>query len=225
MARQLHFDLPVQIALGQDDYFVSEANANAYAMVRDDAVWPDGKLVVTGPKGCGKSHLARLWQDQTEANILFADALTPEGPMPDPGSRVVVEDMDVIGPEAQEYMFHLHNHLKSTGGRLLMTAKAAPADWPLTLPDLASRVQAASVVPIRDPDDVLLHAVLTKHFADRQLNPAPSLVNWLLLRMERSFEAAGRIVIALDEAALSTGTVINRVLAKTVLEAEWPEAD
>jgi chromosomal replication initiation ATPase DnaA len=225
MPQQLFFELPQRIGLGPGDYFVSEANASAYAMIRDDAVWPDGKLIVTGAAGSGKSHLARLWQDQTGATILTARAIDPGAPLPAAGARVVIEDMDQCPAPAEEYLFHLHNHLKSSGGRLLMTARTAPPDWPLTLPDLASRVQAASVVTIRDPDDALLHAVLTKHFADRQLNPSPRLINWILRRMERSFAAAGQIVAALDDAALARGSVINRSLAKSILDNDWPVAD
>lgn len=225
MARQLVFDLPLRVALGPDDYFVSLANARAHAMIRDDAVWPDGKLIVVGAKGSGKSHLSRLWQEQTGATLLCAGDLDPGAPMPPTGARFCIEDMHLLGAEAQEYLFHLHNHLKSSGGRLLLTARTMTTDWPLTLPDLVSRMQATSVVSIREPDDALLHAVLTKHFADRQLNPSPQLIHWLLLRMERSFAAAARIVAALDDAALQQGTVINRSLAKSILDNEWPITD
>ncbi|SMY08518.1 DnaA ATPase domain-containing protein [Flavimaricola marinus] len=225
MPQQLYFDLPSRISLGADDYFVSEANASAYAMVNQDAIWPDGKLVVTGARGSGKSHLVRVWQEQSGATVLPACAIDPDAPLPDAGARIAVEDMEQLDQGAQEYLFHLHNHLKSSGGRLLMTAQSEPAAWPLTLPDLASRVQAASVVSIRDPDDMLLHAVLTKHFADRQLNPSPSLISWLLPRMERTFAAAGEIVAAIDEAALSQGTVINRTLARSILDKDWSVTD
>lgn len=218
MAEQLHFDLPLHVALGPDDYFVSEANREAFAMVTGEADWPNGKLAVIGPEGSGKSHLARLWQVRTGALILKAQDLDPAADLPEAGARVVLEDGNHLAPEAEEYLFHLHNHLAATGGLLLLTGRRAPARWPLALPDLASRLQATTVIPVADPDDLLLRAVLTKHFADRQLQPSPRLIDWLLPRIERSFASAAWIVAALDEAALSGGLVINQSLARVILD-------
>ena len=218
MAEQLHFDLPLHVALGPDDYFVSEANREAFAMVTGETDWPNGKLAVIGPEGSGKSHLARLWQVRTGTLILKAQDLDPAADLPEVGARVVLEDGDHLAPEAEEYLFHLHNHLAATGGLLLLTGRRAPARWPLALPDLASRLQATTVIPVADPDDLLLRAVLTKHFADRQLQPSPRLIDWLLPRIERSFASAAWIVAALDEAALSGGLVINQSLARVILD-------
>ena len=78
MARQLSFDLPPQVALGADDFFVSTANERAYAMVMDWATWPLGKLVLIGPLGSGKSHLARVWQGLTGAQVLDAAGLVAD---------------------------------------------------------------------------------------------------------------------------------------------------
>ena len=218
MAEQLHFDLPLHVALGPDDYFVSDANREAFAMVTGKADWPDGKLAVIGPEGSGKSHLARLWQERTGALIVKARDLDPAADLPAAGARVVLEDGDHLDPKAEAYLFHLHNHLAATGGLLLLTGRRAPARWPLALPDLASRLQATTVIPVADPDDLLLRAVLTKHFADRQLQPSPRLIDWLLPRIERSFASAAWIVAALDEAALSGGLVINQSLARVILD-------
>ena len=61
MAEQLSFDLPVRAALGREDFFVSPANAEAVAMVEGWQGWPSRKLVLTGPAGAGKTHLAHVW--------------------------------------------------------------------------------------------------------------------------------------------------------------------
>ncbi|MDO7629751.1 MAG: chromosomal replication initiator DnaA, partial [Loktanella sp.] len=89
---------------------------------------------------------------------------------------------------------------------------------PLTLPDLASRMQAATVTRIDDPDDGLLAALIMKLMADRQIMPPPALVNYLVPRVERSFAAAAEIVAALDCESLSSGRAINIKLAATLLD-------
>ena len=118
MADQLSFDWPTGVALGPDDFFVAQANAQAYAMLADPAGWPDRKLVIAGPMGCGKSHLARIFRAQTDGIIVPAADLTPDFQTDVP--VVIVEDMETLPPTAEEAMFHLHNHLRHTGGTLLM---------------------------------------------------------------------------------------------------------
>ena len=101
---------------------------------------------------------------------------------------------------------------------MLLTARTAPARWNVELPDLISRLRATPVAKIGAPDDMLLGAVLLKHFADRQLNISPAVLKFLLKRMIRSMDAARELVIALDRAALSTGKKITRQFAGDVLE-------
>lgn len=217
MAEQLTFDWPTGVALGPEDFFVSSANTQAYAMVTNPASWPDAKLVVTGPRGCGKSHLCKVFQQRTDAIIIDAIDLADTLPPP-PGQSVIVEDLGTLPRVAEEAMFHLHNHLRNTGGYLLMSATSAPARWPIALPDLASRVQAATVVEITDPDDALLQALIMKLFADRQIMPPPAVVAYLAPRIERSFAAAADIVAQLDAAALAQGRGVTRHLARQLLD-------
>lgn len=216
MTEQLSFEWPSGVALGPEDFFVSPANAQAYAMVCAPDSWPDRKLILTGPTGSGKSHLCRVAQSQMGATLLHAANLPRD--LPAAGGLVIVEDMERLPQDTQEFMFHLHNHLRNTGGLLLMTAKDAPSRWPLTLPDLASRMQATTIAPIEDPDDALLTALIMKLMADRQIMPPAALVTYLVPRIERSFTAAAQIVADLDATSLARGQSINIKLAASLLD-------
>jgi chromosomal replication initiation ATPase DnaA len=189
------------------------ANARALAAIDGWRDWPGGKLALVGPSGSGKTHLAHVWAAESGATILpargiagaDARALAARG-------AVVVEDMGTLPAEAadERALLHLHNHLLAEGGRLLMTARAAPARWPIALPDLASRMQATGVATLDPPDDALLSAVLVKLFADRQVTVPPSVIDYLLTRMERSLAAARDLVARLDAHALAEGHAITR---------------
>lgn len=216
MIQQLAFEWPIGVALGPEDFFVAPANAQAYAMVCAPASWPDRKLILTGPAGSGKSHLCRVAAAQSDAILLHASQL--QGQLPEAGRHVIVEDMETLPATSQEFMFHLHNHLRNTGGTLLMTAKQSPMKWPLSLPDLASRMQAATIAPIGDPDDGLISALIMKLMADRQIMPPMALVTYLVPRIERSFAAAAAIVEALDAESLASGRAINVKLAASLLD-------
>ena len=220
--RQLTFDLPCRSAQGRDDFFVSPANALALATLDAPDSWPQRKMLIIGPDGAGKSHLAQIWADEQGAMIVSADTLTPENaPAFAARNATVVEDADRIGgqTEAEAGLFHLHNLLQAEGGLLLLTAHTAPRDWNLSLPDLQSRMEAAPNVRIAPPDDALLAAVLVKLFADRQLEVAPTLVPWLVTRMDRSLDTARRVVARLDARALEKGTAVTRSLAVEVLDS------
>ncbi len=217
MAEQLSFDWPVRVALGAGDFFVTQANDRAFAMVSDPGHWPDGKLALIGPPGSGKTHLARVFAQSHPAWVIAAADLGPDLSAPDL-PNVVIEDAEHLPPHAEEALFHLHNHLRHTGGRLLLTSGVPPARWPLRLPDLASRMQATATVTIDDPDDTLLAAVMMKLFNDRQLAPQPQVLRYLAPRIERSFAAAARIVADLDAAALAQGREITLKLAADLLD-------
>lgn len=221
MADQLSFDWPQRIALGPDDFFVSHANAEAHALVCAPETWPEGKLAVCGPKGCGKTHLARLFEQLSGAEIISARAVAPRETPPD--RPVVIEDMETLPENGEEPLFHLHNGLRAAGLPLLMTSDRAPSRWPIRLPDLASRMQGTMRVSIADPDDRLLSAVILKLFQDRQLSPAPAVATYLASRIDRSFAAAARSVDLIDRRALATGREINRRLASDLLAEMGPD--
>ena len=222
MAQQLAFDLPPRRSLGREDFFVAPSNALALAQIDGWRSWPQRKLVLVGPEGSGKTHLAQIWAAGTGAEMLPAAEL-PLADLPAlaAAGAVAVEDADrIAGYDAAEAaLFHLHNLVLAEGGHLLVTARAAPARWSLRLPDLASRMQASATATLDPPGDDLLAAVLVKLFADRQLAVPPALIPWLVARMDRSLAAAQAIVARLDAASLASGKPVSPMLAGAVLAA------
>lgn len=217
MPQQLTFDLPVRPAQGRDAFFVSPGTALAVAQVDRWADWPGGKLVLTGPKGAGKTHLATVWAHETGA--VLHDARTLPSPPPEGGFHVV-EDVPAIAgdAEAEERLFHMHNSVLAHGGRLLLTGCGTPRGWGLTLPDLASRIGGAGSVALEPPDDSLLAALLVKLFTDRQIAPKPDLIPYIVARIERSHAAVIAFVERLDQAALTAGKGANlKTLARNIL--------
>ena len=222
MPKQLTFDLPVRAALGRADFFVSDANRQALDLISDWQNWAGGKLVLCGPKGSGKTHLAHVWANDARAQVVHADALAGQSivDLINHNPRIVVEDVDRIAgkTDAENALFHLHNLALAEGGLLLLTGLKNPAQWGLELPDLQSRVQGTGLAQLTAPDDALLSAVMVKLFTDRQIDVSPDLIQYLAPRIERSFDAAGRTVAALDELALSEARPIGRKLAARVLD-------
>ena len=222
MARQLTFDLPALQALGRDDFFVSPNNAGAVAMIESWQNWPSRKLLLIGPEGAGKTHLAHVWASLSGAAIVQASDLTEIDIPKLAQAPVAVENIPAIAglTTAQDALFHLHNLALAEGQSLLFTGTGEAQTWGLTLPDLLSRMQGTPAVALGATDDDLLAAVLMKLFADRQLNPRPDVLAYLTKHMERSFSAARAIVADLDTIALSEGREVSRKLASEVLERQ-----
>ena len=219
MAEQLSLDLPVRPALGRDDFFVSDANAMAVALVESWPNWTGGKLVITGPAGSGKTHLVHVWANQSGGAIVDAADLESadipalaSGPMAVENVQAIAEN----GP-AQDALFHLHNLTLAEGNTLLLTGTQDPKHWGLTLPDLKSRMQGTMTATLSDPDDMLLSVLLAKLFNDRQLVPTPDTIPFLVKQIDRSYAAARALVEDLDRASLSEKKPITRAFASRFL--------
>jgi len=210
---QLGLDLPYRPKFGRADFLVSDCNAAAFGWIERWPDWPGRALVLYGPEGCGKSHLAHLWCERAGARLLSGHELTEWQPQSiSPG--LAVDDADRASEIA---LLHLYNSCAEAGAGLLVVARLAPAAWPIALPDLASRLRAASAVGVATPDDALLAAVLVKHFADRQLRVQPAVIAYLVRRMERSFAAAASLSARLDQLALAERRPVGLGLARRAL--------
>ena len=217
---QLVLDLPTRAALGREDFFVSPTNALAVQLLDRWPEWPLGKLALCGPAASGKSHLVHVWAARSGGSVVSAAELSEQDIKLAEEGSVAVEDVDHLPKSAEETLFHLHNRLLENGGTLLVTGAEAPSRWNISLPDLASRLNAAELATLDAPDDALLSAVLVKLFADRQLDVSPDLISYLLTRIDRSFASAKATVVALDRAGLSKRRAITPRLAGEVLREE-----
>lgn len=215
---QLVLELPHRPALGLEDYLVSGSNAAAVALVDRWPDWPAGAAVISGPPGCGKSHLANVWRMKSNADAVAAAHIAiADVPELAASGALIVEDIAATRDEAA--LFHLLNLVREQRLAMLLTSALAPGDLALALPDLRSRLNALPHALIAPPDDALLRAVLVKLFADRQLSVEPQIIAYLLVRMERSMEAASRLVAELDHRSLALQRAVTRSVAAAALES------
>jgi chromosomal replication initiation ATPase DnaA len=215
--RQLAIDLPYREALGRADFLVSDCNRAALGWIEGWPDWPERRLVLYGPEGSGKSHLGRLWCAASGARLVAGGSLAPHDPLLRNGAGppgIAVDDAEAASEIA---LLHLYNSCAEAGIGLLVVSRQAPASWPVALPDLASRLRAMPAVGIEPPDDALLGAVLVKHFADRQLRVMPSVIGYLVPRMERSFAMVAALAGRLDELALAAARPVSLPLARRAL--------
>jgi chromosomal replication initiation ATPase DnaA len=200
------------------DFILSDTNLEAIQALDAWPGWHGGCLVLVGPEGSGKTHLARGWAERVGALVLTS-AVTDLAPVRD--RPVLVEGAEAAHPET---LFHLIN-LAGAGGGVLLTSRLHPRSWPAELPDLRSRLNALPVAEIRTPDDAVLEGVLRKFFRERNIRPADDVYPYLMRRIERSVAMAREIVTRLDEAADAEQRDITRALARQILESDAQTPD
>jgi chromosomal replication initiation ATPase DnaA len=214
---------PCQLALALDhpesfareDFLSGPSNAAALTLIDTWPAWPHQAVMLTGPEGSGKSHLAAIWAEMAGARLISSHALEQATvPAALATGALVVEDI-VAGALDERALFHLLNLAREEGAFVLLTARSPPATF--TIRDLGSRVMALPVVAMAPPDDALLRAVLVKLFGDRQLAVDESVIGYVALRIERSFAAAQAAVARLDEEAMRHQRPLTRAFAAEIL--------
>ncbi len=219
MRGQLRLKLEHAADHSRSRFIVSEPNREA---VKSLEAWPAGRsgaLALIGPPGVGKTHLATIWADRTDAQRVRLDE--PHSQIDHQSGPLLLEDAD-RAPHG-EALFHLLNRAQAPDRCLLITGRTAPGTWAVQVPDLRSRLNALPVILLKEPDDAILRGVLLKLFQERNIRPPADLIAYMLRRMERSTRAAQSLVATLDEAASAQSRAVSRLLAREILHDEADE--
>jgi chromosomal replication initiation ATPase DnaA len=216
MASQLVLPLTTPPALSRDDFIVAPGNAEAVAFIDSWPDWPASAACIQGPSGSGKTHLAFCWVARAKAHLVDARMLDDRKASELPSGPLVIDNVDLAAPAARDSsLFSLFNR----GDTLLLLGREAPRDWPVLLPDLASRFRALLALSVWAPDDALLAALAKKLFRDRQLRVPDQVVATMIASLERSPAAIREFVERLDREALAQKRSLTAALVRELLPA------
>ncbi len=217
-SQQLLLPFPHSPGFDSLDFLPGESNREALAWL--DADWPDRRLALWGPAGCGKSHLLHIWAERIRAQVLNGPMLTDRvlgdlSRLPE-DTALALDVADTVASEP--LLLHFLNTARDRASRVLLAARTPPSQWPVRLPDLSSRLRAITAVEIRPPSGDLLAVLLMHLLSDRQLKVAQSVQAWMLTRLPRSPAALQQAVARLDRASLEFRKPITRSFAARALE-------
>lgn len=165
-------------------------------------------VILQGAPKSGKTHFAHLFYNKTKANWLH-----PVSDLEDiKGKYCIIDDIDESWSEAK--LFHVFNYLSENKIVALMTCKSLQS---FKLKDLVSRLNSARSFFIGSPDDMMIKAILSKHFSSRSITSSQEVVNFLVNRIPRSFEAIFTAIDRIDRLALEKKRNINVAFVSSVL--------
>ncbi len=220
-ARQFTLNFEHRPSFSGDDFLVAPANQTAVEWIDQWPNWPHPALAISGPRGSGKTHLSHVFMSLSGAAIIDMASLdaTDVRTVVSSHPALVLDNIETIaGTENEESLFHLLNVLREENRFALLTSAAPPARWPVQLADLKSRLNVIPHVGIEMPDDTLMAALVVKLFRDRQLRIDTAIVDYILARIERSFDGIRATIARIDETALRERRNITIPLIKRVLD-------
>ncbi len=201
------------------DFIEAPSNAAARLWLAVPGRWANGRLVLWGAAGCGKSHLLHVWAAETGAVLVPGAALEVFEPV----APLAIDD---AGTADEAVLLHVLNHAAAAGQPVLLAARQAPGRVAYRLADLASRLRASLVVAIEPPDEALLRVLLARLAAARQLRLQPQMVRFLLTRLPpapAAFIEAVRRLEGAGEAQRLTLTRAGVLLRDLILSEDEPE--
>lgn len=224
--KQIPFDFVPRTYMGREDFMVAPCNREAFNLVDSWPKWLTQGMIIYGPKGCGKSHLANLFADKVK---IFADKpikvslidagrinLRNVNKIASENQSIVIENLT---PKANaEALFHLFNLYNTEGRYMLWTAETAPSRMSFALKDLQSRLNMLPSVEIKEPDDLMLQTLIVKLFNDRQILISPEILNFIVTNAPRSFEYIGKLVEECDNISLAYQCAVNYNVVKKAME-------
>lgn len=195
-----------------EDFCLASSNEAAREWLARPSTWSNGRLIIWGEAGCGKSHLLHMWAQTNGANVIEGTALRGLVRSQTP---LAIDNADLVPEPAS--LLHLLNAAAEEDVPVLMATRLPPSRLGYTLADLTSRLRASANVEIRAPEDDLLDALLTRLAATRQLNLPPTVHNALRLHLPRTPSSYREAIARLDRLAMDRGMKITRAMAAEVL--------
>ena len=217
MSDQLILEFPSHKAYKKEDFYVSPSNQQAYDFINSWPRWIKRIVNIVGPSGSGKSHLASILKNKTSClqinsneinENIFIKYKTKEA--------LIIENLDE--KISEDLLFALWNIALQDNKYLMITSKKQINSYPFKLKDLTSRVKSTLSIGINLPSDDLISVIIAKNFSDKQIKVEKKHIDFIIKRIDRSYEKISQFILVLDKYSLKKGTPFSLKLIKEVLK-------
>ena len=217
MNDQLILKFPKYQAYKKEDFYVSPSNQEAYDFINNWPKWIKRIINIFGPSGSGKSHLASILKNKTSCvkidsneinEKIFLKFKTKEA--------LIIENLNE--KISEKLLFSLWNIALQDNKYLLITSIKPISSYKFKLTDLISRVKSSLAIGIDLPGDDLISVILAKNFSDKQIKVEKKHIDYIIKRIDRSYEKISQFILTLDKYSLKKGSPFSLKLIKEVLK-------
>ena len=217
MSNQLILKFPSHQAYKKEDFYVSPSNKEAYDFINSWPKWIKRTVNIFGPSGSGKSHLTSILKSKTSYLQIEGKNLSDEIFFKFKiKEALIIENLDE--KVSEKLLFSLWNTILQDNKYLLITSKKPINSFKFELRDLMSRVTSSLIIGINLPSDDLISVILAKNFSDKQIKVEKKHIDYIIKRIDRSYEKISQFILTLDKYSLKKGRPFALKLIKEVLK-------
>ncbi len=217
MSDQLILKFPEHRAYKREDFYVSPSNQEAYDFINNWPKWIKRIVNIFGPSGSGKSHLSSILKTKTKCLEILANELNEDIIFEFKTKEVlIIENFNEKIPE--ELLFSLWNIALQDNKYFLINSIKPISSYKFKLPDLTSRIKSSLNIGIKLPSDDLISAIIAKNFSDKQIMVEEKHIDYIIKRIDRSYEKISQFILTLDRYSLKKGSPFGLKLIKEVLK-------
>ena len=217
MTDQLILKFPTKNIYLKEDFYVSQSNKEAYNFIVNWPKWIKKIINIFGPKGSGKTHLASILKKRTSTLEVEADSLDDKIFLKfKTKEALIIENLNE--KVSENILFSLWNVALQDNKYILITSKMPINKLRFSLPDLKSRVDSVFTIGINLPNDDLISVIIAKSFSDKQIKVEKKHIDYIVKRIDRSYEKISQFVLTLDKYSLKKGSPFSLKLIKEVLK-------
>ena len=217
MNDQLILRFPTHQAYKKEDFYVSSSNQEAYDFINSWPKWIKRIINIFGPSGSGKSHLASILKSKTSCLLIDSNELNEKIFLEFKAKEaLIIENLNE--KISERLLFALWNIALQDNKYFLITSKKPIDSYKFKLRDLASRVNSSLIIGINLPSDDLISVILAKNFSDKQIKVEKKHIDYIIKRIDRSYEKISQFILTLDKYSLKKGSPFSLKLIKEVIK-------
>jgi len=217
MSDQLILKFPEHRAYKKEDFYVSPSNQEAYDFINNWPKWIKRIVNIFGPSGSGKSHLSSILKTKTKCLEILGNELN-ENIIFEFKTKEVLIIENFNEKISEELLFSLWNIALQDNKYFLINSIKPISSYKFKLPDLTSRVKSSLNIGIKLPSDDLISAIIAKNFSDKQIMVEEKHIDYIIKRIDRSYEKISQFILTLDRYSLKKGSPFGLKLIKEVLK-------
>ena len=214
---QLLLDFDYEQNFKYDDFYVGKSNFYPFELINNWPKWEKNFLNISGEKFSGKTHLTNIFLKKFNGIRIESSMLNNENLKGiKPYQNIILEDLNLDVNE--DLIYTLFNIVDQDSKFLIITSSEPITEIDFKLKDLKSRTKNCLLAKIENPDDELMFALILKNLSDRQITLDKKLIDFIIKRVERSYDKIFEFIYKIDEISLKKKKSIDFKIINEALE-------